>query len=258
MWLILLSISLIALDRYSFIGYLRDSVVIWMQKQTGQIIYRAQNYPRLVLLQVNQQQVLANQNAQLKKQVEEYSLLLKQSKNQNQDIQAISQLNSQDLYDDFTVTVVKAILDVNFFMNNQLLIDSGTNKAINIGNAVVNKDGVIGQIANVNAKNAQVTLITNPNFKIYVEHSVTKSKMLAQGIGNGNIMVRYIDKQDKIKEGDILETTGLDDIYPAHIPVAKIIKVFYENNGFNSALCVPIVDFHKLQYILVLKNGNNK
>jgi rod shape-determining protein MreC len=82
--------------------------------------------------------------------------------------------------------------------------------------------------------------------------------MLAQGIGNGNIMVRYIDKQDKIKEGDILETTGLDDIYPAHIPVAKIIKVFYENNGFNSALCVPIVDFHKLQYILVLKNGNNK
>ncbi|MEN9946293.1 MAG: hypothetical protein RLZZ293_679, partial [Pseudomonadota bacterium] len=143
MWLILLSISLIALDRYSFIGYLRDSVVIWMQKQTGQIIYRAQNYPRLVLLQVNQQQVLANQNAQLKKQVEEYSLLLKQSKNQNQDIQAISQLNSQDLYDDFTVTVVKAILDVNFFMNNQLLIDSGTNKAINIGNAVVNKDGVI-------------------------------------------------------------------------------------------------------------------
>jgi rod shape-determining protein MreC len=77
--------------------------------------------------------------------------------------------------------------------------------------------------------------------------------MLAQGSANGNIIVRYLDKNDKIQAGDILETTGLDDVYPARIPVAKVVKVFYENNGFNSALCVPVVDFHQLQYVLVLK-----
>jgi rod shape-determining protein MreC len=251
--LMLISIGLIAFDRYSFINNLRDGVVIWMQKQTFLLFYRIQNYPRLLLLNTSQQQKLASQNVQLKKQIEEYSLLLKQSKNQTQNITAVNQLNPNGVYDDFNQIVAKAILDVNFFVNNQMLIDVGRTKGAQVGSAVVNREGIIGQILNVNANSSQVTLITNPEFKIYVEQSVTKSKMLAQGSGNGNIIVRYLDKNDKIQAGDILETTGLDDVYPARISVAKVVKVFYENNGFNSALCVPVVDFHQLQYVLVLK-----
>ncbi len=255
-WLILFSIGLILLDKYSFISNMRDSAVIFLQKQSSAILYKIENYPRLVFLQASQQKALAIQNSQLKKQVEEYSLLLKQSKNQAQDIKAINDLNPNGVYEDFRPSVAKAILDVNFFVNNLLLIDKGLDDGIKVGLAVVNREGVIGQVSNTNARNSQVMLITNPEFKIYVQHSVTKSKMLAQGGGNNTLLVRYIAKTDKIQVGDILETTGLDDVYPANIPVAKVVKVFYENNGFNSALCAPVVDFHQLQYILVLKNDN--
>ena len=255
-WLILMSVGLILLDKYSFISHYRDSAIVALQKQTSLFFYRVKNYPQLVLLKTQQQQELATQNVQLKKQVEQYSVLLQQSKNQMQDIKAVGGLNQDGLYDDFKQIVAKAVLDVNFFVNNQLLIDAGANKGITLGNAVVNKNGVIGQVSAVNSNNAQVTLITNPTFKLYVQQSVTKSKMLAQGGGNNVIMVHYLDKSDKIVPGDVLETTGLDDIYPANIPVAKVVKVFYENNGFNSALCVPVVDFHQLQYLLVLKNDN--
>lgn len=257
-WLILLSISLIAIDKYSFISNVRDSIVIFIQKQTLLLRYRLENYPRLLVLNANQQQALATQNVQLKKQVEEYSVLLKQRSNETQDLKAINNLNNGNLYSDFTQIVAKAILDVNFFVNNLLLIDAGQNKGVSAGLAVVNREGVIGQVSNVNPSNAQITLITNPEFKIYLQQSITKSKMLAQGGGTNKILVNYIDKADNLKPGDILETTGLDDVYPAHIPVAKVLKVFYENNGFNSALCAPIVDFHQLQYIVVLKDDAKK
>ena len=69
-------------------------------------------------------------------------------------------------------------------------------------------------------------------------------------------IIIIISKNDTIKEGDLLVTTGLDNIYPADLPVARIIKIFYENNGFNSALCEPIVNFNILKYILVMKNAN--
>ena len=252
-WLILLSIGLLALDKYSLISNLRDSVIIFVQKQASILSYRIKSYPGLFMLQKSQQQKLSQQNVQLKKQVEEYSLLLKQSKNQTQDLKATNELNPNGVYDDFKLSVAKAILDVNFFVNNQLLIDQGADKNLKVGLAIVNREGVIGQISNVNQHNSQVTLITNADFKIYVQQSVTKSKMLAQGGGNNLIQVRYIAKNDKIKAGDILETTGLDDVYPGGIPVAKVVKVFYENNGFNSAICAPVVDFHQLQYVLVLK-----
>jgi len=136
------------------------------------------------------------------------------------------------------------------------LIDKGSDDGIDVGQAVVNKLGVIGQIGVVNLKNSQTILITNQDYKIYLQNSITKSKMLAQGIGSNKLLVKYIDKNEKIAIGDILVTTGLDDVYPANLPVAKVIKVFYENTGFNSALCVPVVDFNKLQYVLVLKNAS--
>jgi rod shape-determining protein MreC len=244
------------MDKYSLLGHFRDSVSVIFQKQTSLLIYRLQSYPRLLFLQTNQQQELASQNAQLKKQVEQYSILLQQSKNKAQEMQAVGSLNPNGVYDNFSQIVAKAILDVNFFVNNQLLIDAGTSRGVKNGDAVVNKTGVVGQVSLANPNNSQVTLITSQTFKIYVQQSVTKSKMLAQGGGNNIIMVHYLDKSDKIQPGDILETTGLDDVYPANIPVAKVVKVFYENNGFNSALCAPIVDFHQLQYLVVLKNDN--
>lgn len=255
-WLILLSVGLIAIDKFSPISRIRDSIAVFLEKNTSLLLYRIQSYPQLVVLKVQQQQALASQNVQLKKQVEEYSLLLKQSRNQVKDVKLLSDLSQKGIYEDFSPVIAKAVLDVNFFVNNQLLIDQGENKNIQIGYAVVNKDGVIGQVSTVNPNSSQISLITNPEYKIYVEHSVSKSKMLAQGAGNNTIIVKYIDKNDKIKVGDILETTGLDDVYPAQIPVAKVIRVFYENNGFNSAVCVPVVDFRQLQYVSVLKSDS--
>ncbi len=252
-WLILISISLIVLDKYSFISNLRASVVIFLQKHGSSLVYRVQNYPHLLLLQSSQQQELVQQNTKLRKEVEEYSLLLKQSTNQTQELKALSTLNQPNMYEDFKPVVVRAVLDVNYFVNNQLLIDQGQNSQLQVGMAIVNKDGVVGQIATLNQNNAQVSLLTNPEFKIYVQQSISKSKMLAQGGGNNSVIVHYLAKNDTIKAGDILETTGLDDIYPAHLPVVKVRKIFYENNGFNSALCEPVVDFNHLQYLLVLK-----
>lgn len=253
LWLILLGISLIILDKFSFISTVRDGAVIFVEKQTSLFFYRIKSYPQLLFLNTNNQQQLARQNVELKKQVEQYSLQLQQSRNQTQDLKTMQGLNQSNGYDNFHQYVAKAILDVNFFVNSLLLIDAGTSKGITLGNAVVNKDGVIGQISNVNQNNSQVTLITHSDFKVYVQSAKSKAKMLAQGGGHNTILVNYIDKNDDIKPGDILETTGLDDIYPANIPVAKVIKVFYENNGFNSALCAPVVNFDQLQYILVLQ-----
>ena len=48
-WLILLSVGLILLDKYSFISHYRDSAIVVLQKQTSLFFYRVKNYPQLVL-----------------------------------------------------------------------------------------------------------------------------------------------------------------------------------------------------------------
>ena len=256
LWLILISVVLIAIDHYSLLSKWRDSVAIYMQQEMRSVLYRLQTYPKLVLLQQAEQSSLEAENIKLKKQVEVYSVQLKQSTNQEQNVKDLNKLQQEGLYDAYRVVVGRVIIDVNYLINSKLLVDKGLNQGVVLGSAVVNADGVIGQVSLVNPNNSQITLNTNPDFKIYLQESFTKTKMLAQGAGNNLMTVKYINKNDQIKPGDILLTTGLDDVYPANIPVAKIVKVFYENNGFNSALCQPIVNFNQLQYVSILNNEN--
>lgn len=256
-WLILCSIILILLDKYSFINKIRTYTTIYIQNQFNFILNKIINYPSLIFLRIEKQKTLEQENNKLKQQIEKYSYLIKQESNLLNESFAINSITEEaKLYNKFSVIVAKAIIDINYLINNKLLINKGANNNIEKGLAVINKYGVIGQISDNFNHNAQVTLITNPNFKLYVQ-TIDKVKMLAQGISNNKMAIKYINKDSKIKVNDILYTTGLDTIYPANIPVAKIIKVFYEDNGFNSAICEPVVDFNKIQYILVLKNVYN-
>lgn len=251
-WLILLGISLISIDKYTIITNVREYIAIFVEKNISLIVYRVKNYLPLLLINTAQQRELASQNAVLKKQVETYSTLLIEANNKNRDINSIKELNDNTLYSNYKSTVSKIILDVNFFVDNKLLLDAGINKNITTGSAVVNKDGLIGQVVDVNKINSQVMMVTNPDFKIYLQNSNNKVKMLARGGGHGSLVVNYIDKNESVNVGDVLQTTGLDDVYPANIAVAKVTKVFYENNGFNSALCAPVVNFDNLQYVTVI------
>ncbi|MCE2706077.1 MAG: rod shape-determining protein MreC [Proteobacteria bacterium] len=256
-WLLIFCVVIILLDKFSFISKMRDYIAVYVQKQTSIIVYHIKNYPKLVLLQQSEQYNLESENTKLKQQVEQYSVLLKQQKNLDTDEKSLDSLALQSrLYNNYGTSVARAIIDINYLVNHKMLIDKGSGNNIEVGEAVVNQLGVIGQVSIVNNKTSQIILLANPDFKIYLQTVDSKSKMLAQGTGNNNLIVKYISKSTNIKAGDVLVTTGLDDIYPANIPVAKVIRVFYENNGFNSAICQPVVDYNKLQYIVVLKNAN--
>jgi rod shape-determining protein MreC len=257
-WLILFSIFFIILDKYSFINKIRASTTIYIENKFSHILNKAITYPGLLFLQIEKQKILEQENSKLKQQVEKYAYLVKQENNLLNESFAINSIISQNakLYNRFSVIIAKAIIDINYLINNKLLINKGLDSNIEKGLAVINNSGVIGQISDSFNHNAQVTLITNPNFKLYLQ-TTDKVKMLAQGISNNKMIIKYINKDSKIKVNDVLYTTGLDTIYPANIPAAKIIKIFYEDNGFNSAICEPVVNFNKIQYILVLKNVYN-
>ncbi len=250
-------IVLIYLDKLSIIHKMRDYSSIFIINQSYNIINKITSYIQLITLHKQQQNQLELENNQLKQQIEHNAALLIKDHNLINNNNHITQLNQTiKLYKHSDSIIARAIIDINYLINSRLLINKGSLESIAIGNAVMNQYGLIGQINNTNEHNAQIMLITNPDFKIYLQLLNNDTKMLAEGIGNNQLIIKYINKDAKIKLGDTLVTTGLDDIYPANIQVAKITKIFFENNQFNSAICTPIVNFNKLQYVIVLNYVN--
>ena len=45
-----------------------------------------------------------------------------------------------------------------------------------------------------------------------------------------SLLLEGISKSTELKEGDLAYTSGISDIYPANIPVAKVVSVNKDNN----------------------------
>lgn len=108
-------------------------------------------------------------------------------------------------------------------LSDKLIINQGSSAGITLGQGVIDGKGLIGQITSVHPFNSEVTLLLDNKQVIPVMIERTGERTLLYGTGNG-IELRYLPIEADLKEGDVLVTSGLDDVYPSGIPVASVIN----------------------------------
>ena len=66
-------------------------------------------------------------------------------------------------------------------------------------------------------------------------------------------LLEGILKSTELKEGDLAYTSGISDIYPANIPVAKVVSVNKDNNKpFQDVKVEIIPNFNNLSYVFIV------
>ncbi len=247
----LFSIVLIITDKYLLTHLMRNHLTVYFHERISNVVNNIFHYKQLLLTNRDKQTQLERENYLLRKRLEEHILKEKLESSAYHVLRQVDTL--QNATRDYNTITARAIVDVNYLANNKILINKGSKNNVKLGQAVINQDGVIGQIETVNDSSATVTTITNPNYKIFLQRA-DHSKMLAQGAGS-YLVVKYLtDIENTIVPGDILTTTGLDDILPANLPVAKVVNVIHEHNGFISLICSPAVDLKNIHFVSVIND----
>ena len=142
----------------------------------------------------------------------------------------------------------KVLLDQQSPYLKSVIINKGFNHGIKLGLAVKEKSYFVGKVINVNFLTSRILLISDLNSKIPVIIEPTGANAIMSGQGQNNYAaLEYLPKQKKIKEGDIVYTSGVDGIIPEAIPIGKIIEV--DENLFVEFF----VDFSQLKYVKVNK-----
>ncbi|NOX69530.1 MAG: rod shape-determining protein MreC [Gammaproteobacteria bacterium] len=109
---------------------------------------------------------------------------------------------------------------------HSIVIDKGTRDDVYDGQAIVNADGVVGQIINTGLLSAQGLLISDPDHALPVEVNRTGLRTIAVGTGEfDRLDLPFLPNNADIAEGDLLVTSGLGGAFPAGYPVAIISKV---------------------------------
>ena len=144
--------------------------------------------------------------------------------------------------------LAKVLLDQQSPYLKSFIINKGFKHGIKLGVAVKEKSYFVGKIINVNFLTSRILLASDLNSKIPVIIEPSGASAILSGQGqNDYAELEFLPKIKKIKEGNIVYTSGVDGIISEAIPVGKIVTK-------NENLFVEFfVDFNQLKYVRVNK-----
>lgn len=143
--------------------------------------------------------------------------------------------------------------------HNTLTINKGTDHGLHNGQAVISMDGAVGYIFRPSAKTSHIMLMTDRYAVVdgIVQRSRARGIIEGKG-GSHDCALKYVERTEDVKEGDIVVTGGLDDIFPKGLPAARVTAV--ERKTFSVSLKVeltPVVDPMKVEEVFVVLNAKN-
>lgn len=139
------------------------------------------------------------------------------------------------------------------WFSQRITLDQGGGAGVRAGLAVVDAEGLVGQVSRVYPGSSEVTLVSSPDHLTPVLIERTGQRGLAAGSGQGQMELRYMPAQTDIQAGDRLLTSGIDRVYPAGIPVARVSRVLRLQSGpYLKVECVPLAGVDRSRAVLVL------
>jgi rod shape-determining protein MreC len=133
-----------------------------------------------------------------------------------------------------------------------IIIDRGSAAGIDVDDAVVNANGLIGRVVLTTKDMSKVQLLTDNNSSVGVLIERTRRQGVLRGDGAGGAQLYDIPSLADVRVGDSVMTAGIDGIYPKGIPVGVIVKAEKGQDLFKTITVKPLVDFASIEETIVL------
>jgi rod shape-determining protein MreC len=140
----------------------------------------------------------------------------------------------------------------------RVVIDKGSMQGIANGAPVLDGTGVLGQVTRVYPFLSEVSLVVDREVSIPVVNTRTGVRSVAYGdpstLAQGYGMeLRFVQGSADVQAGDVMATSGIDGVYPAGLPVARVAAVERQSEStFARIHCVPLAMVQAARHIMVL------
>jgi len=138
------------------------------------------------------------------------------------------------------------------------IVDKGENDGIKKDMIVISNEGLVGKVTSTGSNWSIIQSLINENIAVSVMVNTTRE---TSGILKGYTKskdeylteVTNLSIDSKIKEGDVIVTSGLGKIYPKEIRVGEVISVETDEiKLMKTAIVKPYVDFTNLEELFIV------
>lgn len=120
-----------------------------------------------------------------------------------------------------------SILDIDLDpFRHRIMLDVGERDGVRAGQALIDAQGVVGQVIEVATRHATALLITDPDHAVPVQVARTGLRLIAYGTGQRDrLRIPNIPQSGDVRPGDQLMTSGIGGNYPAGFAVGEVVAI---------------------------------
>lgn len=135
-----------------------------------------------------------------------------------------------------------------------VVLGQGSTDGLRPGMPVLSIQGVVGKIIATSEHASRVLLIDDHNSALDAFDQRSRARGIIAGMVDDGIIMKYVDRSQDIRIGDVVVTSGLDGIFPRGLLVGTVKGVSRGGPGlFLSVTVAAAVDFRSLEQVMVVR-----
>jgi len=132
------------------------------------------------------------------------------------------------------------------------LIGAGSERGIVPGSPLAVPSGLVGRVVTVGRGISRAQLLLDASAAAGARIARTGELGVARGDGRGALVLNSIATTSSVARGDLVESAGIDGIYPRGVPIGRVASVARGNKLFLEVHVTPAADFQRLTDVLLL------
>jgi rod shape-determining protein MreC len=118
---------------------------------------------------------------------------------------------------------------------------------------VVTVSGIVGRLVKVAANSSRVLLLTDHASGVAAVVQRSRARGVVKGKGGGLCSLEFALRDEDVKVGDTVITSGIGTVFPKGLPIGEVTMVKKGAYGiFQTVELRPAVTIAKLEEVLVL------
>jgi rod shape-determining protein MreC len=136
-------------------------------------------------------------------------------------------------------------------------LNRGLVDGVYVGQALIDAEGVVGQVVRVGPLTSEAVLITDPDHAVPVTVNRTLVRTIAVGTGDsGRLRLPYLTNNADVVEGDLLISSGLGGVFPSGYPVGRVLEVQRRpDQAFAEIIAAPVSALDRDREVLLVWNA---
>jgi rod shape-determining protein MreC len=138
--------------------------------------------------------------------------------------------------------------------NQYILINKGFQDGVYIGQAILDSDGLMGQVIEINEFSSRVLLVSDSRHAVPVQVNRNGMRAIAYGVGSLSFLeLGNVPDTADIQVGDLLVSSGLGGRFPEGYPVARVSSIEHDSGrSFAQVKITPEAKLNRSRLLLLV------